>query len=76
MTEQRITLEDIILAEATRCRDNDDPMSIEEIASFALQEHKKMIGRFAKYNTSQARKLGYKKWSALHVIQYLQDKAT
>lgn len=64
-----------ILAKALSHRNVGDPLSIEEIADYALEQHKEIISDIAKYHTSKARKLGYKKWSALHVIQDLQERA-
>lgn len=61
-----------ILAKALSHRNTGDPMSIEEIAEYALEVHKELISSIAKHHTRQVKKLGCKKWSALHVITDLQ----
>ena len=64
-----------ILAKALSHRNTGDPMSIEEIADYALEQHKEILSDIARYNTGKTRKFGYKKWSALHVIGDLQERA-
>jgi len=67
-------LEQIILIQALKMRNAGSPMSIEEIAHFAMQEHKRKIQGYAKFNTAQMRKFGSKGWSTGHVIQFLKTK--
>jgi hypothetical protein len=68
-------LESIILIQAMKIRNAGSTMSIEEIAALAMQEHKRKIKGYARFNAGQMRKFGSKNWSTGHVIQYLQDKS-